>query len=340
MRQDAPASSLGSYDGCGWAQIGGASAPLRNASLLPASPKGRGPPRRHQHLGPRKAASRATRPTAPWTRRRTRRYRAQGRQRVIAGHSLHVDLTGQQQHKRRGSSNLVCGRTRAPRPAEVRTAGAGSAKVSSRGRSSQAHWPEAKIKAADLPLPLAQELTVKGESPSALTPTDALWHVSPVGTSRPGVAVAWTYQITGSDSLVSLTAIPLARPDRSLVRFTGATPVEAVRAGYDVMAERGLAADATRRMPRNVLDLAQKESIRLATRRDAERELRPDDPFEVYSRLSTVERRRALQAVPEEARSLVEAPKPLQFGLHRLDFFVRRNRSSRQIITSVAPPAT
>lgn len=176
----------------------------------------------------------------------------------------------------------------------------------------QARWPEAKVEAADLPRSVAHTLAKRhAEEPKRVSPSDTLWHVAPVG-DRPGVAMAWTYQIAGGADDFRLQPVPLVRQDKSLVRFTGESAREAVRAGYEYMAERGLAADATRRMPRSLLEVAARERIRLEAAHIRERELRPEEPFEVFSALSGRERRKALDAVPEDARSVVEAA---SFGL-------------------------
>lgn len=172
----------------------------------------------------------------------------------------------------------------------------------------QARWPEAGVQAADLPAQVARSLmtrfSVKAEPVGV---RDALWHVSPAGITTPAVAVAWTYQVTTSEGETRLSAVALARPDKTLIRFTGANAQDAVLAGYEALNGRGIAADATRRMPRMILETANRESIRRQIAAEAERELRPTDPFEVFSRQSKLERGRALKAVPEGARGVVEA---------------------------------
>lgn len=171
----------------------------------------------------------------------------------------------------------------------------------------QARWPEARIQAADLPPPVARTLAkVHADEPTRVSPRDTLWHVAPVG-DRPGVAMAWTYQIAGTGADVVLRPVALVRQDKSLVRFTGESAWEAVRAGYEYMAERGLAADATRRMPRSLLEVAARERIRLEAERVREEELRPENPFEVFRSLSGRERKKALGAVPDGVRPVVEA---------------------------------
>jgi hypothetical protein len=172
----------------------------------------------------------------------------------------------------------------------------------------QARWPGEGLVASDLPVPLAKSLLTRhGVEPAPIGPKDALWHVSPAGVTRPAVAVAWTYQIAVADGQAALRALPLARADRSLIRFTGPTAHDAIMAGYEALNGRGFAADATRRVPREVIDVAHREAIRMELKDQKLAELRPGDPFEVFSRLGKMERGRALKAVPEDARNVVEA---------------------------------
>lgn len=172
----------------------------------------------------------------------------------------------------------------------------------------QARWPEASVQPADLPATVARAVVTRfSMRAEPVGPKDALWHVSPAGISTPAVAVAWTYQVTTTEGVTGLRAVALARGDRSLVRFTGATAHDAVVAGYETLNSRGIAADATRRMPRMILETAQRESIRLQVQAEERAALRPSDPFEVFGRLNKLERGRAMKAVPEGARNVVEA---------------------------------
>ncbi|MCL6595832.1 MAG: hypothetical protein K6V73_06415 [Firmicutes bacterium] len=172
----------------------------------------------------------------------------------------------------------------------------------------RARWPEADVQAADLPLSVARTLASLGMAPLPVGAKDAFWHVSPAGETAPGLAVAWTYRL-GVDGKgeVRQAAVPLVRKDRSLVRFTAPTAADAVWYGYALLNERGLAAEGTRVMPAEVMTLARREAIRLDLVARGLAARRPDDPFDAYWRLDPERRARALMAVPEGARGVVDA---------------------------------
>jgi len=177
----------------------------------------------------------------------------------------------------------------------------------------QVRWPDVDVVASDLPQGLARTLATRYDlAAERVGVYDALWHVAPAGNTTPAVAVAWTYQAvrTGEGTDLQLRPQVLKRVEAGrpvLVRFPGATASDAVRAGHEYMSANGAAADVTRRIPRVVTEAVHKTVIAIEMKAGKETSLRPSDPFEVFGRQTRLEKGRALKAVPEGARDVVEA---------------------------------
>jgi hypothetical protein len=194
----------------------------------------------------------------------------------------------------------------------------------------RARWPEDDVQAADLPAAVAKRLADLGKPPEPVGARDAFWHVSPAGETTPGLAVAWTYRVSvTNDKTVRQTAVPLVRKDRTLVRFSAPTAAKAVLCGYELLNERGLCAEGTRAIPAEIMSLARKEAIRRDLEAAGLAARRPSDPFDAYWRLDPERRAKALDAVPEEARSVVDAA---ALGLMPKELARARNQDVHEVI--------
>lgn len=180
-----------------------------------------------------------------------------------------------------------------------------------RVKEAQERFPGVALTPADLSLSVAKRLVkdhaVRFEPSSA---RDVLWHVAPIP-ARNGVAIAWAHiPYVTEQGVVGVRSklLPSSDASRAFIHFPARTAKEATVSAVEALSRHGMAAEPTRTIPKELLvQVLGEETLRTELSVDKTRQLRPPEPFEVFHRLTKTGQDRALKAVPESVRPVVQA---------------------------------